>query len=235
MKGETQTIPISSLSTQQQKDVLAFVGDEMSAVMTDARGESREIFNRNDLQSKGMLQLAPAGGGDGSGPGLMLTVYTVPGFGGPGRDLLHSLSFPELGEERAQAAARRESEQNSSMAEVSGVATVTIERDLEVATPEEPPLAAYLGAYAKQTGLTVLAWWPPHVTAATSDAYTAKLWKHRLPKSIRKRPLAEAMNAICKAYGLRWTMEGRVVRVWAIKTASGRQGAGRTEKRGRTR
>ena len=83
-----------------------------------------------------------------------------------------------------------------------GSDSVTIPAD-EKTAPGEPPLGAYLGDLARQTKLTVLAFWPQ------GDPTPQK----RLPQSIVNQPIAQALEPLCAVYQCDWVQDGSVVRI----------------------
>ena len=78
--------------------------------------------------------------------------------------------------------------------------------------PGEPPLAAYLRAFAEQTKLTVLAHWPQDGKALTDSRGQPK----RLPASIVNRPAGEALDILCRTYGGEWVQDEGTVRLRAL-------------------
>lgn len=87
---------------------------------------------------------------------------------------------------------------------------VTILRNTPLRDGETPP-AAYLRELVRQTGLTLLARFPAP-SSGDKTAEDARL-RRRLPTSITRASVAEALDRICNTYGCEWRLDGRIVRV----------------------
>ncbi len=140
-------------------------------------------------------------------------VYTEPGHGWAlGSNEMLYPDPSEFGDENKQIAARQRQEAADALAaKTPGAKTVTIDA---AAKPQagEPQLAAYLRAFAAQTKLTVLAYWPPDGKALTDSKGLPK----RLPASIVNKPAGEALDILCKTYGGEWVQDETTVRLRAL-------------------
>ena len=119
----------------------------------------------------------------------------------------------EFGDENKQIAARQRQKVTDALAaKTPGAKTVSIDKGLK---PQEgePPLAAYLRAFAEQTKLTVLAHWP-----AGSKALTDPRGRPRtLPTSVVNKPAGEALDILCRTYGGEWVQDEQTVRLRAVR------------------
>lgn len=67
---------------------------------------------------------------------------------------------------------------------------------------DEPPLAGYLRILAKETHLTVVSYWP-------QDDHRAL---YRMPSSIVRQTIPQALGYLCYIYHCDWTQDGTAVR-----------------------
>ena len=126
--------------------------------------------------------------------------------------MLHMHDADVAPDEKQQIAARHRQEAAEALAaKTPGANVVTIDKATQ---PQdgEPPLAAYLRAFAEQTKLTVLAHWPQDSKALTDSKSQPK----RLSASIVNKPAGEALDILCKTYSGEWVQDEATVRVRAL-------------------
>lgn len=165
-----------------------------------------------------MFEARPLANDPGS-LGLAMHVYTEPeqGWGLGSNEMLYPNASEFEDEGRQIASQHRQEAADALAAKTPGAKSVTIEASARP-EPGEPQLAAYLRAFATQTGLTVLAHWPQESNADLDKRRGKGLYK-KLPASIVRRPAAEALDILCKTYGGEWVQDEATVRLRAHKPA----------------
>ena len=221
LSGNPLTLRVAAMSPEDQ----ARVRQSLSANPSDSgastttftnrlTGETRIIFDERHLLTTGEVVFETAGlVNDPGSLELAMHVYTEPAHEeGEGSNGMLYMALPDFTpEEKQQIAARhRQKAADALAAKTPGAKTVTIDR---AAKPQEgePPLAAYLRAFAEQTKLTVLAHWPQDSKALTDSRGQPR----RLPASIVDRPAGEALDLLCKTYGGEWVQDEATVRLRA--------------------
>ncbi len=122
-----------------------------------------------------------------------------------GMGLFHDGRFEENEPLLQAIRERKEREKNAELAKKSRLPVVTIDRDGYDIEGEESPLSGYLRSFAKQTGYSVYGTWSP----------ADKVHKKPLKRSIVRKPLAEALNILCRYYkDTRWIADETAVRFW---------------------
>ena len=220
LTGAPLALPVAAMSPQDQalvrQAVAAVPNDGIGMRVTNSiTGETHLAFNMKHLQTTGeiVFEAKPLGGDPGT-LGLSMTIYTEPAheMGAGGSEMLYPNDPDFAQDEKKQIAARHRQEAADALAaKTPGAKTVTIDKAAQP-QPGEPPLAAYLRAFAEQTKLTVLAHWPLGSKALTDDKGLPK----RLPSSIVDRPAGEALDILCKTYGGEWVQDEATVRLRAL-------------------
>ena len=218
LAGNPLTLRVADLAPQDQ----ALVGQSLSVgpmrgagTITDvATGQTRVVFDPQRIATAGevVFQAEPLNDDPGT-LDLSMRVYTDPAHevGGGTNGMLY-LKWPELAGANQEIRTRRKEDAASGLAaSAPGAKTVTIEAGAKTG-PGEPPLAAYLQAFAEQTKLTVLAHWPQDSPALTDGHGLPK----RLPASIVNKPVGEALDVLCKTYGGEWVQDEQTVRLRAL-------------------
>lgn len=224
LMGEPLTLQITDMSPQNQAIVRQSTGatpsDNDAMTVQDRAGRviSTFYYMRN-LNTSGKIVFTSTPLPDDPGTlGLCVTVYperdptsgAQTGLGGS--EMLHMHDSDFVPDEKQKIEARHRQEAADALAaKTPGAKTVTIDKAAQP-QPGEPPLAAYLRAFAEQTKLTVLAHWPLGSKALTD----AKGLPRRLPASIVNRPAAEALDILCKTYGGEWVQDEATVRLRAL-------------------
>lgn len=225
LAGTPLTLSVAGMSPQDQASVRQSISSSMSGYpnITDtdnATGRTTFVFNAQNLPTTGrvVFEAKPLANDPGS-LGLAMHVYTEPGQGwGMGSNEMLYPDASEFGAEGRQIAARhRQEAANALAAKTPGTKTVTIMANIK---PEdgEPQIAAYLRAFATQTGLTVLAHWPQGDEAP--DKKQGRGLYKKLPASIVRRPAGEALDILCRTYGGEWVQDEATVRLRAHKPAA---------------
>ncbi|HET6386474.1 MAG TPA: hypothetical protein VFJ58_24030 [Armatimonadota bacterium] len=120
---------------------------------------------------------------------------------GPGGDVLHPDQYAP--DAQAQMAAAKERASAAALEYIAhGAKIVTIDHSMPL-EKDEPPLAAYLRSFARQTGLTILAFWPKE----------AKGPQQRISKSIIRQPVSKALDILCKSYQCEWVEHEKIIRI----------------------
>lgn len=220
LMGQPLTLSVASMSPQDRERVRQAVSAVPSNTITSTAtstitGEKRTVFDERHLLTTGtvVFEAAPAVDNPGSLE-LAMHIYTEPahefGMGSNGMLLLSASAFNPSEKQEIEARHRQEGA-DALAARTPGAKTVTIDA---AAKPQqgEPPLAAYLRAFAEQTKLTVLAHWPSDGEALTDSKGQPK----RLPASIVNRPAGEALDILCKTYGGEWVQDETTVRLRAL-------------------
>jgi len=220
--GQPLTLSVADMSPQDQ----ALVRQSTSPVASDKgtttrtsmiTGEKVVVFDMSHLSTTGevVFEAKPLFDDPGSLE-MTMFVYTEPAHEfGLGDDRMLYLKAPGFApDEKEQIGARHRQEAADALAaKTPGAKTVTIDKAAKP-EPGEPPLAAYLRAFAEQTKLTVLAHWPQEGKALTDSRGFPK----RLPASIVNKPVGEALDILCKTYGGEWVQDETTVRLRALPT-----------------
>ncbi|MES2465454.1 MAG: hypothetical protein V4671_33215, partial [Armatimonadota bacterium] len=185
LSGQTTDIAAATLSDEQ----LGFLEKYNSQYSSASKA---------DLQANYAIRLLPKG----NEGGLIVGLYTKDKADFHGYDVLDLTPIDEFAEERQKIG-------NVGLAKVVKKDRVTIRWDIPAASPDEPPLAAYLRSFAEQTGLTVLGRFPDPKAQAPDKAgkAAARLYNRRMSKSIVNKPLAEALNTLCSVYQSYWILD----------------------------
>jgi hypothetical protein len=205
--GQPLRAPVSGLGADEQRLALAMVGRTGNATITDAAGNTRVLFDARELASKGELEIRSDTRVDGVRT-LSVRVSTERGAPGEtqaqfGGDALHPPREAEFADRRAANEAAKRRREATALSKISrGAKTVTIPADAET-RPDEVALAAYLRELSRQTGLTLLAYWPAKAPEA----------RRRLPGPIVKKPVAVALDRLCAHARCEWVRDGRVIRI----------------------
>jgi hypothetical protein len=194
LAGKNGVLSINSLSASQL--------NLMNKAFAD-RGDKTEFTAQSQETIKLIAIL------EEQGPDVGLILYSKDGNQLGGHSIMQRGQYSEHEPLREKAAKRRELEANKILAKVSKVDKVTIPWNLPTKSSTEPPLSAYLRAFADQTGLSIVGLWPDPETqpADAKGKAVARLYRRRLSASISGRPLAEALNTLCKVYGSAWRLD----------------------------
>ena len=220
LMGRPLTLRVADMSPQDQ----ALARQAVAAVPTDdygmratnnITGETRIVFDMRHLLTTGELVFEAKPFWDNPGRlSLSMNIFTEPAheMGAGGGDMLYLKDSDFVPNEKQEIEARHRREEWDALAsKTPGAKTVTINRTAQP-EPGEPPLAAYLRAFAQQTKLTVLAHWLQGSKALTDSKDLPK----RLPASIVNRPAGEALDILCKTYGGEWVQDEATVRLRAL-------------------
>ena len=220
LMGHPLTLRVADMSPQDQ----ALARQAVAAVPTDdygmratnnITGETRIAFDMRHLLTTGELVFeAKPLWNDPGNLSLSMSIFTEPAheMGAGSSDMLYLTDSGFVPNEKQKIEARHRQEAWDALAaKTPGAKAVTIDRAAQ-SQPGEPPLAAYLRAFAQQTGLTVLAHWPLGSKTLTD----AKSLPRRLPASIVSRPAGEALDILCKTYGGEWVQDEATVRLRAL-------------------
>jgi len=227
LSGSPLTLPVGAMSPQNQARVRQSVSvlprDDAPYITTATNritGVKRIIFDMRHLLTTGtvVFKTAPLTGDPGSLE-LAMNVFTEPTheFGMGSNGMLYMAYSDSAEQEKQQIEARHRQEAADALAaKTPGAKTVTVEASTKP-EPGEPQLAAYLRAFAAQTGLTVLAHWPQDSEAPDKSGKTAdRPLDKRLPVSIVNKPAGEALDILCRTYGGEWVQDETTVRLRAL-------------------
>lgn len=189
LSGQTVELSASSLSDEQIGFLYEYQGRNM-------------VNSKDELRTQGTIRLRPVNPSGTQPTGATVDVYTKDKNDAYGGDVLDVPHHWEVAGERQKVA-------NVALAKVVKKDRVTIRWDMPTASPNEPPLAAYLRSFAEQTGLTVLGRFPdPKAQAADKEGKAAaRLYNRRMSNSIVNKPLAEALNMLCSTYQSFWILD----------------------------
>jgi hypothetical protein len=214
LAGAPLTLSVANMTPQDQalvrQAVAAVPNNDIGMQVTNnITGETHLAFDMHHLLTSGeiVFQAQPLGDDPGT-LGLSMSIFTEPAheMGAGGHELLHPNDSDFAADEKQKIAARHQQEAAEALAaKTPGAKTVTIDVGAKP-EPGEPQMAAYLRAFATQTGLTVLAHWP-------KDSEEPE---RRLPMSIVKKPAGEALDILCKTYGGEWVQDETTVRLRAL-------------------
>ena len=221
LSGSPLTLPVAAMSPEDQARVRQSLSvnpsdsDASTTIFTNRlTGEKRVIFDERHLLTTGDVVFETAGLADDAGSlELAMHVYTEPSHeaGEGSNGMLYMANSDSAVDEKQQIVLRHQQAASDALAaKTPGAKTVTIDTAAKP-EPGEPPLAAYLRAFAEQTKLTVLAHWPQDSKALTDDKGQPK----RLPASIISKPAGEALDILCRTYGGEWVQDEATVRLRA--------------------
>jgi len=220
LAGAPLTLSVANMTPQNQALVRQAVAavpsnDFGMQVTNNITGQTHIAFDMHHLLTSGEIVFqAPPLGDDPGTLGLSMSIFTEPAheMGAGGHELLYP-NIPDFAvDEKQKIAARHQQEAADALADKTpGAKTVTIDKAARP-QPSEPPLAAYLRAFAEQTKLTVLAHWPQDSTALTDGKGQPK----RLPASIVNKPAGEALDILCQTYSGEWVQDEATVRLRAL-------------------
>lgn len=223
LAGSPLTLGVVDMSPQDQtlvrQSISASMSDNPVVTGTDrTTGKTTVIFDAQHLPTTGrvVFEAKPLANDPGSF-GLAMRVYTELGQGwSEGSNEMLYPDASEFGDEGRQIVARHRQERADALAvNTPGAKMVTIEAASRP-EPGEPQLAAYLRAFATQTGLTVMAHWPQGNEAL--DKKRGRGLYKKLLTSIVRRPAGEALDILCKTYGGEWVQDEATVRLRALPT-----------------
>ena len=212
LMGRPLALSVASMPLQSQDLVRrSLTWNGGSGVMTRTStitGESTVIFDSSHLPTTGtvVFEAVPLTDDPGSLE-LAMNVYSEPAReAGMGSNGMLYMADPDFAQDEKQQieAQHRQDAADTLAARTPGAKTVTIDAATKP-EPGEPQLAAYLRAFAAQTGLTVLAHWPKD----------SKEPERLLPASIVNLPAGGALDILCKTYNGEWVQDETVIRLRA--------------------
>ena len=213
LSGAPLRFNMGQLTAQQRDLALRLNGQDASLTVLDKNGRTISQQGQSDFVEKGELlvrRMTPTQ--DPSAISLRVEFVIDAGsvIGYMGGDALYPDNDPFWQPVKEAVAERKKTEAREALSKVSRAKkTVTIEANTPLQT-DETPLAAYLRSLSDQTQLTVLGHW----------RVESLLLQKRMPRSIRRQPIADALDIVCAHYKLDWQREGNILRVRAKDSAS---------------
>ena len=207
LAGNQLDLRVARLSPSDQELVMKANGHMGPMTMTDnLTGAKSIIFDPRDILTQGRVEIKGGHAGPGGEPSLKFLISSqLEGGAASGGEILYRHLGNLHGIEQFRAQHEIQDQQpydEDLMRLIPGARPVTIDAAMPL-KKDEPPFAAYLRSYAKQTGLTLLAYWPKD--AAEPD--------RRMAQSITQQPAAEVLDSLCKSYRCQWVQDQQVIRI----------------------